>query len=87
MTTATLRNWGGSIAVSLPKKLIATLGLQAGSAVEVTLERDSIVLAPARRRHTLAQLEKEQRALDRAAGRKPADREWIDGAARGREQR
>lgn len=86
MITATLRKWGGAIAVSLPKKLIATLGLQAGSAVEVKIERDSIVLAPAKRRHTLAQLEKEQRTLDRAARREPAGREWLDGAARGREQ-
>ena len=86
MTTATLRRWGGAVVVSLPKKLIATLGLEAGSAVEVKIERDSIVLAPARRRHTLAQLEKEQRLLERTASRELADREWLDGAARGREQ-
>jgi antitoxin component of MazEF toxin-antitoxin module len=86
VTTATLRKWGGAVAVSLPKKLIATLGLEAGSAVEVKIERDSIVLAPARRRHTLVQLEKEQRLLERAAGREPADREWLDGPARGRER-
>ena len=85
MTTATLRKWGGAIAVSLPKKLIATLGLEAGSAVEVKIERDSIVLEPAKRRHTLAQLEKERRPLPGPAGRDPADREWLDGAARGRE--
>ncbi|MBI2317427.1 MAG: AbrB/MazE/SpoVT family DNA-binding domain-containing protein [Betaproteobacteria bacterium] len=86
MTTATLRKWGGAVAVSLPKKFIATLGLEAGSAVEVKIERDAIVLAPAKQRHTLARLEKEQRALDRAARRKPVDRDWLDGAARGREQ-
>lgn len=86
MPTATLRKWGGAVAVSLPKKLIATLGLEAGSEVEVKIEGNSIVLAPASRRHTLAQLEKEQRRLDRAAGRELSEPDWLLGAARGREQ-
>jgi antitoxin ChpS len=86
MTIATLRKWGGAIAVSLPKKLIETLGLQAGSAVEVTIKREAIVLAPARRRYTLAQLEKEQRKLERTTPRPAADKEWLEDAARGREK-
>ena len=86
MTIATLRKWGGAIAVSLPKKLLATLGLQVGSAVEVKIERETIVLAPARRRYTLAQLEKEQKNLERATPRTAADKEWLEDAARGREK-
>jgi antitoxin component of MazEF toxin-antitoxin module len=86
MTIATLRKWGGAIAVSLPKKLIATLGLQAGSAVDVKIERETIVLAPARRRYTLAQLEKEQKNLERATPRIAADKAWLVDAARGREK-
>ena len=63
ITISTLRNWGGAVAVSLPKKLLASLELRAGSEVVVKLKGGNIVLSPARGRVTLAQLEKEQRAL------------------------
>ena len=86
MTTATLRKWGGAIAVSLPKKVLAMLGLRAGTEVEVKVTEGNIVLAPARRRHTLAQLEKEQRVLERTTGGRLVDKEWLDGSARGRER-
>jgi antitoxin component of MazEF toxin-antitoxin module len=85
MNVSTLRNWGGAIAVSLPKKLLALLGLQAGSEVEVQIKDGSIVLSPARSRHTLAQLEKEQRALERSLGRPLGDKAWLESPARGRE--
>ena len=81
---ATLRNWGGAVAVSLPKKLLAALGLGAGAEVEVKLEDGAIVLSPARRRHTLAQLEREQRRLERSRDRLE-DRTWLYSPARGRE--
>lgn len=85
MNLATLRNWAGAVAVSLPKKLLALLGLRAGSEVEVRVKDGSIVLSPARTRHTLAQLEKEQRALERALGRPLGDKEWLESPPRGRE--
>ena len=44
-----------------------------------------IVLAPVRSRHTLAQLEKEQRKLERSLGRPLADKNWLGSPARGRE--
>ena len=86
MNVSTLRNWGGAVAVSLPKKLLAALGLGAGAEVEVKIKDGSLVLSPLRRRHALAQLEKEQRSLERALGGPLADREWSDSAPRGREQ-
>jgi len=86
MTLSTLRNWGGAIAVSLPKKVLATLGLQAGSAVAVKIKRGSIVLSPAPSRFTLAQLEKEQREFERSLRRRLKDKGWLNAPARGREQ-
>ena len=86
MNVATLRNWGGAVAVSLPKKLLAAVGLGAGAAVEVKIEDGSLVLSPVRGRHALARLEKEQRALERALGGALADRDWTDSAPRGRER-
>jgi antitoxin component of MazEF toxin-antitoxin module len=85
MNIATLRSWGGAVAVSLPKKILAMLGLRAGSEVVVKLERGSIVLSPTRNRFTLGQLEKEQRRLERSLGRRLADRGWLEASARGRE--
>ena len=70
----------------LPKKLLAALGLGAGAEVEVKIKDGSLVLSPVRGRHTLAQLEKEQRSLERSLRGSPADKEWLDSAPRGREQ-
>jgi antitoxin component of MazEF toxin-antitoxin module len=86
MNVSTLRNWGGAVAVSLPKKLLASLGLGAGSEVEVKIKDGSLVLSPIRGQHALAQLEKEQRSLERSLGGPLVDREWSDSAPRGREQ-
>lgn len=86
MTTATLRKWGGAVAVSLPKKVIATLGLQPGSEVDVKVAAGNIVLSPARPRYTIAQLEKEQKTLERATGGRFVDTEWVNDSARGRER-
>ena len=86
MTAATLRKWGGAIAVSLPKKVLAMLGLRAGTEVEVKVAAGNIVLSPARRRYTLAQLEKEQRLLERVTAGRLADKAWLNDAARGRER-
>lgn len=85
MQTATLRSWGGAVAVSLPKKVLAALGLGAGTEVVVRIEGSNIVLSPARKRFTLGQLEKEQRALERAAGRPPAGADWTGSPPEGRE--
>jgi len=85
MNTATLRSWGGAVAVSLPKKVLAALGLGAGAEVVVKIEGSDIVLSPARKRFALAQLEKEQRALERAARRPSAGADWIGSPPQGRE--
>jgi len=85
MNVATLRRWGGAVAVSLPKRILAMLGLQAGAEVVVKVERGNIVLSPARNRFTLRQLEKEQRRLERSLGGRLADRAWLEAPARGRE--
>ena len=86
MNTATLRRWGGAVAVSLPKKVLAMLGLRAGAQHEVKVAEGNIVLSPARRRYTLERLEKEQRALERMTGGRLVDKGWLDDSARGRER-
>ena len=85
MITSTLRNWGGAVAVSLPKKILGILGLGAGAEVQVRVEDGNIVLSPSRGRYTLERLEKEQRALDRPRNRLPHDAQWLASPARGKE--
>ena len=85
MITSTLRNWGGAVAVSLPKKILGVLGLAAGAQVQLRVEDGNIVLSPSRGRYTLEQLEKEQRALDNSRDRLPHDARWLASSARGKE--
>lgn len=85
MNVSTLRAWGGAVAVSLPKKLLAMLGIGAGTEVQVKIRAGAIVLSPVRARYTLARLEKEQRRLERSLGRQLARKDWLESRARGRE--
>ena len=71
--------------MSLPKKVLALLGLDAGAEVEVTARDGKIILSPARPTYTLKQLVKEQQQLERKLGRGLVDREWLDDAPRGKE--
>lgn len=80
MNIATLRAVGGSVSVTLPRQMLRTLGLEAGSAVAVTVEGGRLVLAPTRPRYTLDELLKGMRKGDmpRAPG-------WDESPAVGRE--
>jgi antitoxin component of MazEF toxin-antitoxin module len=85
MSTATLRKWGGAIAVSLPKKLLSMLSLEVGAEVNIVAENGKIILSPARQSLTLPQLMKEQKQLERRLGNQRHDRPWLDSKARGKE--
>lgn len=85
MTTVTLRRWGGAVAVSLPKKVLALLELEAGAEVSVAIEDGKVVLAPIKPRLSLAQLVKEQAALDRRAVPGLRDQDWLEDARLGKE--
>src|SRR5690242_8758718 len=52
-----LHRWGNSVGLRLPKALLGQLGLAEGSEVEVSVERNRLVIQPARRRrYTMAEL-------------------------------
>ena len=85
MSTATLRKWGGAIAVSLPKKLLSMLSLEVGAEVDIAAENGKIILSPTRQSFTLTQLMKEQKQLERRLGHQWHDRLWLDSRARGKE--
>jgi antitoxin MazE len=52
----TVQRWGNSLAVRIPKAFAAQANLSEDTAVEMSVEGDRIVLAPARREWTLAEL-------------------------------
>ena len=47
--TATLRQSGGSIILSIPKSIAQTLAVEAGTVVELAVEGRSLSVTPARR--------------------------------------
>lgn len=85
MSTSTLRNWGGAVAVSLPKKILSLVGLQAGAKVDIAVEDGKVILTPGKPRHALDQLLKEQAQLERKTGKRITDQEFLADRPAGRE--
>ena len=77
---ATLRRSGGSVILSIPKAIVDSLAVDAGSVVELSLNGRSLSVTPARRR-----------LVDRLAARPKSpklwqrDDEWLEDAPQGRE--
>jgi antitoxin ChpS len=67
MHSATLRAIGGSISVTLPRQMLRSLGLEAGSRVDVAMEDGRLILSPARPRYSLDDLLKGMRRGDMPA--------------------
>ena len=51
-----IEKWGRSLAVRLPKWLVAASGLAEGTKVDLQILKDRIVIHPAQPRYTLAEL-------------------------------
>ena len=74
MLTSTLRNWGGSVALPIPKKVLAMAQLGAGSEVEITVESGTIVISPVRKQaFSFSDLLAEHRKL-----KLPRDDAWLN---------
>ena len=72
MVTATLRTWGGSVALPIPKKLLSLASLAAGHEVTLDVQDGRIVVEAAKPHFTLSQLMKEHKAL-----KLPRDEQWL----------
>lgn len=77
---ATLRRSGGSVILSIPKAIVDSLAVDAGSVVELTLNGRSLSVTPARR--TLAD---RLASSPSSPARWPREGEWLDDAPQGRE--
>ncbi len=84
MRSATLRQSGGSIIVSLPKAFVDQLGLKADTPVEIDLVDDKIVIA--RRSPGRIGLEARLAMCDFAKPASTEEREWLDAPIVGDEQ-
>lgn len=78
--TATLRRSGGSVILSIPKVIVDSLAVDAGSVVELSLSGRSLSVTPARRSlaDRLAASPKSPTAWQR-------DDEWLEDEPQGRE--
>lgn len=84
MTTVTLRSLGGSIVMAVPKRILNLVDLDAGSRVQVSVERGRLIIEPKKKpRYTLAELLSRCRPTDLAPRRK--DRSWLAAGPIGRE--
>ena len=64
MHTAKLRAIGGSVSVTLPRQMLRQMGLEAGQPVAITSDGQTVTIAPARRRYSLADMLKGMKAGD-----------------------
>lgn len=79
--TATLRQSGGSVILSIPKSIAQTLAVEAGSVVELSVDGRVLSVAPVRRSlaDRLAASPKTPTAWQR-------DEDWLADEPRGRER-
>lgn len=76
MRSATLRQSGGSVIVSLPKAFLDKLGLKANAPVDIDLVEDKIVIA--RRSPGRIGLEARLALCDPSLPPTAEEREWLD---------
>jgi antitoxin ChpS len=84
MASVTLRNLGGSVVMTVPKKILGLVHLDAGSKVELRVHGGRLIVEPGKRpRYTLAELLSRCRPNDLAP--KQTDDRWLRGGPVGRE--
>jgi antitoxin ChpS len=84
MASVTLRNLGGSVVMAVPKKILSVVGLDAGSTVDLSVEKGHLIVTPRKKpQYTLSELLSRCGPSDLAPKRK--DRSWLRGGPVGRE--
>ena len=79
----TVRKWGNSAAVRIPRGILEAAGLSLDDSVEIREEGGSIVIERARTRYRLEDLLKAHQSLAPAAD--AGDKAWMEDAPVGRE--
>ena len=83
MLTTTLRNTGGSVVMTIPKRILDLVNLQSGSVVDIDVKDGHLVIGSVKKpRYALAEL------LAQCDFTKPVaaeEKEWLDTPAQGLE--
>ena len=71
MHTAKLYTQGGSVALTIPRPLLSSIGLKSGEQVSIETDGKCLVISPARKKYTLDEL-----LAGMKEGDLPRDAEW-----------
>ena len=80
MHTAKLYTQGGSVALTIPRPLLNSIGLKSGEQVSIETDGKRLVISPARKKYTLEEL-----LAGMKEGDLPRDAEWENMPPVGRE--
>jgi antitoxin component of MazEF toxin-antitoxin module len=80
MHTAKLYTQGGSIALTIPRSLLNSMGLSSGAQVTIATDGKQLVISPVRKKYSLNEL-----VAGMKAGDLPRDAEWETAPAVGNE--
>jgi antitoxin ChpS len=84
MATAVLRKLGGSVVMTLPRKVLALVDLDAGAEVKLSVENGRLVVSPqGRPKYRLADLLRASRGRKRRLTAE--DRRWLNEEPVGKE--
>ena len=84
MTTVTLRKLGGSVVMTVPKKILHLLEAQSGSQLDIRVANGKLIVEPRRKpKYSLAELLKKCNARNMALT--PGDRAWLRSKPVGKE--
>jgi len=84
MVTTTLRHLGGSVVMTVPKKILDLIHLGAGAKVEMRIEQGKLIVQPATKpRYTLTELLAQCQPEDFHLTED--DRAWLDAKPVGKE--
>ncbi len=84
MATAILRKLGGSVVMTLPRKVLALVDLDAGAEVKLSVENGRLVVSPqGKPKYRLADLLRVSRGKKRRLTAE--DRRWLDDGPAGKE--
>jgi antitoxin ChpS len=83
MTTVTLRNLGGSVVMTLPKKILNLVDLQSGSKVSIDVQDGKLIIEPKTKpRYKLAEL---MAQCDLSKPLSEDEQTWLNDSTTGRE--
>lgn len=83
MTTVTLRNLGGSVVMTLPKKILNLVNLHTGSQVSIDVQDGKLIIEPKAKPHyRLVEL---MAQCDLSQPLSAEEQSWLDDATTGHE--